>query len=292
MANLLQTHSHFFLRISDYGAPSYLHELTRETPRDTLYRRLRRTLLFAPTDLPEWTFDHADLVDMTISYADRLQAIPPQICQLQSLLKLCLDRCAISSLPDEVCSLPNLKDLSISACRQLTRLPDTIGNLQQLWYLSFWGCDSLTTLPDSIGQLNLLRGLDVECCTTISQLPSTLGSLTSLRYLRLDHLPAVTRLPASIGLLTSLILFSVNDTPLHFLPSSLCCLSSNLDFRQMQKRWEPFEPIRIKLWNGYSEAKILFLIISARRKHRRTLPDELWCLILNEFMYLNITTLS
>ncbi|MFX1392589.1 MAG: leucine-rich repeat domain-containing protein [Promethearchaeota archaeon] len=102
------------------------------------------------------------------------------------VIRLDLSDCNLTSIPDEVFSFPNLKELILSR-NNFTSLPKEIGNLTSLEILEL-SHNKLTTLPDEIGDLRALQKLYLSF-NHISNLPTSISKLTSLRLISIYSNP-------------------------------------------------------------------------------------------------------
>jgi hypothetical protein len=138
-----------------------------------------------------------------------LLSLPSEISSLTRLQELRVHHAGIRRLPESVCSLTQLKWLSLDQCNCLRQLPSSFGSLSSLQELSVAGCSNLRELPGSLEGLTALRSLTLRGCVYLIQLPESLGELTSLHTLSLEGCKSLTRLPDSTGQLTALIRMSL-----------------------------------------------------------------------------------
>lgn len=101
-----------------------------------------------------------------------------------SLELLNLDNNHLTSLPDSLGSLYNLKRLFI-ASNKLQSLPSTLGTLENLFVLNL-SDNQLHELPGQIGNLAKLEWFNVGN-NQLSTLPNSFGQLTNLKVLLLNH---------------------------------------------------------------------------------------------------------
>ncbi|XP_043687680.1 disease resistance protein TAO1-like [Telopea speciosissima] len=92
----------------------------------------------------------------------------------------------------------NLKVLSLSSCRQLSRTPDVSKN-RLLEVLILKDCENLVGIHTSIGYLNNLVTLDMSGCETLVDLPIETCQLTSLETLNLKQCKNLNMLPEKLG---------------------------------------------------------------------------------------------
>ena len=143
--------------------------------------------------LSEEIGDFPSLTQLDISYNKTLKEVPYSLGDLEHLQTLCLQGCALNTLPDGIDDLTTkLRDLDLTG-NQIELLPDCIGEIQSLrciWLTK----NRLKTLPHTIGNLVRLRELYVDE-NILTDIPNEIGRLTSmtklsLRYNRLTSLPA------------------------------------------------------------------------------------------------------
>ncbi|CAI5457692.1 unnamed protein product [Closterium sp. Yama58-4] len=91
-----------------------------------------------------------------------------------SLIHLTLADCTtLSSLPDELSLMLNLRSLTLSALPHLSSLPSSLHLLSHsLRDLSIISCDSLQALPCSLTLLSSLSSLHLSGCASLTTLPS------------------------------------------------------------------------------------------------------------------------
>ncbi len=82
----------------------------------------------------------------------------------------------ITSIPDQICQLPNLKKI-LSLYNKIRSLPDSFGNLTSLKSLVLPGND-LRILPDSFGNLSSLKILNLEG-NPLQSVPDSFSNLLS-----------------------------------------------------------------------------------------------------------------
>jgi hypothetical protein len=102
--------------------------------------------LFAtlPENLKRFTFKNTSVGGETISLN-----IPNDISRFKQLQALNFVNCIVS-LPEAMCSLPNLQYLSLVDNKNLQRLPECIGDMPNLMVLNMPGAEGKNIIPDSI----------------------------------------------------------------------------------------------------------------------------------------------
>ncbi|KAH8957731.1 hypothetical protein BDL97_07G106300, partial [Sphagnum fallax] len=117
---------------------------------------------------------------------------------------LCLKKCMIQKLPNNLFFCSQLQVLDLAQCQSLEEIPSPISQLNALQELDLNGCSNLKELPPSIGQLNALQELDLNGCSNLKKLPPSIGQLNALQKLDLSWCSKLKELPSSIGQLNAL----------------------------------------------------------------------------------------
>jgi len=123
----------------------------------------------------------------------------------------------ISSLPEKLFELTQLKELSLSG-NQLQALPEGIGKLKHLELLDLAG-NALTQLPTEIEKLHQLRHLDLAY-NHLTNLPQEICQLKLLNYLDCSA-NQLTRLPQSLFVCSELQTLRLGDNDLQYLPEEI-----------------------------------------------------------------------
>jgi leucine-rich repeat protein SHOC2 len=146
------------------------------------------------------TIENGRVVVLALEEFGLTGAVPAEIGQLTSLVRLYLRSNQLTSLPGEAGQLTSLRELDLYG-NQLTSLPAGFGQLTSLQRLVLHD-NRLTSLPAEIGQLMSLRELYLGN-NQLTSVPAEIGQQTSLRVLNLGS-NQLTSLPAEIGQLTGL----------------------------------------------------------------------------------------
>jgi Leucine-rich repeat (LRR) protein len=80
---------------------------------------------------------------------------------LNNVKWLCLKKCMIRNLPNNLFNCLQLRVLNLAQCQNLENIPSFVNQLNALQELDLSGCSNLKELPPSIGQLNALQELDL-----------------------------------------------------------------------------------------------------------------------------------
>jgi Leucine-rich repeat (LRR) protein len=128
--------------------------------------------------IPDWVFEMKKLKNLTIdgmfpeyNHEDygayklkrncfRVDEIPPQIKNLTELKSLILPDNDLSSIPNELITLKNLKIIDLSNNPRLHNVTN-LEKIVSLEFLSFYGCH-LTNMPTNIGNLRHLKKLALD----------------------------------------------------------------------------------------------------------------------------------
>ena len=163
---------------------SYLHELSKKAPEDTV------DLSFCRQRRMPWD-------ELTVSF--------------HHVKRLNLSYNSFASLPEVVFSMNALEEL-IVVNAGLTELSKKISRLDSLKVLSL-SQNHLTVLPESLCSLTLLSAVDLRYNDLLT-LPENIGSLTNLKALLLQH-NEIVRLPHQIFSLQSLRELLCEGNPMH-----------------------------------------------------------------------------
>jgi hypothetical protein len=112
--------------------------------------------------------------------------IPPQLCAITSLRRLCICRCSITGpIPAAIGQLVGLEELQLFGNRLTGSIPDSLSQLVRLKLLSLGeytgGNDfSVGPLPACLGHLTGLEALFMANCNLRGPLPAWLGNLTGV----------------------------------------------------------------------------------------------------------------
>jgi hypothetical protein len=240
------------------------------------------------------------LLEINNSTHATCESLAGRLGALTQLAQLTFDCCSnLASLPDEIRELGRLTDLTITSCDVFTMLPDSVTELTALASLSLLNCPMLLCLPANIGALRLtkltLRSVGLE------QLPLSVGRLTTLRSLRVAHCQLLSSLPMAICNLP------LDDCYVFDCPYVDDWLSEMLARNQSQygqylqdstRKCHSFwlrhlrgfgtgNHVLPNMRSCYHRPSVLVLVLVARRRRIRHLPDELWRMILTDFLWNN-----
>ncbi|XP_028760595.1 TMV resistance protein N-like [Neltuma alba] len=138
--------------------------------------------------------------------------------KLQSLSRVNISNCKVLSEIQDLSEVPNLTELRLDGCINLTKIHDSLGflgklkrlsamrcknlktlppriKLTSLEHLNLFGCSSLKSFPEISDKMEKLKTLDLES-TAIESLPSSICNLVGLESLNMEACPDLKQLPA------------------------------------------------------------------------------------------------
>ncbi|CAN6699573.1 unnamed protein product [Malus baccata var. baccata] len=101
--------------------------------------------------------------------------------------------------------VPNLEELILEGCSNLSKIDPSIGHLKRLSLVNLSRCWELTSLPREFYKLKSVETLNLNRCTNFRELHEDIGEMISLRTLDIEH-TAIREVPPSIGHLKRLSL--------------------------------------------------------------------------------------
>ena len=146
----------------------------------------------------------------------KLTKVPDSISDLRELTYLDLCGNLLSSLPESLRNLTDLKTLYLGP-NNFRSLPNWLGDLKNLEFLEL-GYNKLSSLPESLGNLENLKELGLMN-NNLQTLPKCLKSLKNLKILYLNGCN-LHSLPEWLGNLTNLEILEIADNNLSILPES------------------------------------------------------------------------
>ncbi|ESW32810.1 hypothetical protein PHAVU_001G018900 [Phaseolus vulgaris] len=122
-----------------------------------------------------------------------------------NLFDLTLDHCDdLTQLPSSICGMNSLQNLSLTNCHNLTQLPLELGKLKSLEILRLYACPDLKTLPNSICGMKRLKYIDISQCVNLTCFPEEIGGLVSLEKIDMRECSMIRNIPKSVLSLQSL----------------------------------------------------------------------------------------
>ncbi|XP_058758770.1 putative disease resistance protein At3g14460 [Vicia villosa] len=154
-------------------------------------------------------------------------------------------------LYDLLPKMKQLRMLSLSSYKSITKVPNSIGNLFSMKYLNL-SQTNIERLPSEICELYHLQFLLLAGCKRLTELPEDMGKLISLRYLDVSN-TALREMPVQLAKLENLHTLSdfvvskhnggLNIAELGKLPH----LHGKLSISQLQNVNDPFEVDRANI---------------------------------------------
>ncbi|CAL5205975.1 unnamed protein product [Lathyrus oleraceus] len=122
-----------------------------------------------------------------------------------NISELTLDHCEdLTEIPPSICRIHSLRNLSLTNCHSLTQLPIKLGSLRSLEILRLYACPVLRTLPPSISEMTRLKYIDISQCVNLTGFPEATGKLVSLEKIDMRECPMISNIPKSALSLHSL----------------------------------------------------------------------------------------
>ncbi|XP_058782478.1 putative disease resistance protein At3g14460 [Vicia villosa] len=168
---------------------------------------------------------------------------------LQEQLPLCL--LSNKVLHDLLPTMIQLRVLSLSSYKSITKVPDSIGNLLYMQYLNL-SHTNIVRLPSEICKLYRLQFLLLAGCKRFTELPKEMGKLINLRYLDVSN-TALREMPVQIAKLVNIhtlsdFVISKHNGGLNIAHlGKFLHLHGKLSISQLQNVNEPFEVDRANI---------------------------------------------
>lgn len=274
------------------------HQMTRMPEFAGSYFNLTALTIyrcFMLSCLPESIGLLAHLATLKIIECDVLSWLPESIGTLVKLTNLTVSKVGlVTRLPESIGQLTRLSSLYVSRCCNLQVLPTSLGSLSTLESLTVAKCNILTTMP--ICGLIALRHLVIRDCPMLTRLPD-MGKLTLLHDVSISD-TGLTMLPRSIGLLTRLRFLVLNCNAdlvypklmnaTDYQPSTspyvdpvtgLCVSLMPIGYDHFDHCVSTTPQLFTMPWNSRYLTQlpgIMTLVLVARRRNVRHLPDEVW----------------
>ncbi|XP_058758789.1 putative disease resistance RPP13-like protein 1 [Vicia villosa] len=121
-------------------------------------------------------------------------------------------------------TMKQLRMLSLSSYKSITKVPKSIGNLIDLRYLNL-SHTSIERLPSETCKLYHLQFLLLAGCKRLTELPEDMGKLVNLYYLDVSN-TALKEMPEDMGKLVNLRHLDVSDTVLREMPIQITKLQN------------------------------------------------------------------
>ncbi|XP_058721787.1 putative disease resistance protein At3g14460 isoform X1 [Vicia villosa] len=168
---------------------------------------------------------------------------------LQEQFPLCL--LSNKVVHDLLPTMKQLRMLSLSSYRSITKVPNSIGNLLHMRYLNL-SHTNIESLPSEICKLYNLQFLLLAGCKRFTELPEDMGKLVNLRYLDVSN-TALREMPVQIAQLKNLhtlsdFVVSKHNGGLNIAQlGKFLYLHGKLSISQLQNVNDPFEVDRANI---------------------------------------------
>lgn len=113
-----------------------------------------------------------------------LKTIPHEVFEMKDLQQLDLSSNSLTTISDELATLPQLNILELSNC-EFTTVPNILGQISSLEQLDL-SHNAIASLPDSFSELHNLKKLSLYRCD-FEQVPGILKDLPKLEVLNADY---------------------------------------------------------------------------------------------------------
>ncbi|CAK8564622.1 unnamed protein product [Lathyrus sativus] len=232
----------------NFGMHDFIHDLATEKVSSYSFNMDRFDLDDTPHNFSynRGTYDSYDKFDQLYGLKNlRIFLAFP----LQEQLPLCL--LSNKVVHDLLPTMKQLRVLSLSSYKSITKVPNSIGNLSYMQYLNL-SHTNIERLPTEICKLYRLQFLLLAGCKRFTELPEDIGKLVNLRYLDVSD-TTLREMPVQIAKLENLHSLSdfvvskhnggLNIADLGKLPH----LHGNLSISQLQNVNDPFEVDRANI---------------------------------------------
>ncbi|KAG4953497.1 hypothetical protein AAZX31_14G076900 [Glycine max] len=205
---------------SDYFLPPFINKMPNLRALiiinySTSYARLQNVSVFRNlTNLRSLWLEKVSIPQLSGSVLQNLGKLFVVLCkinnsldgkQFPNLSELTLDHCDdLTQLPSSICGIKSLQNLSVTNCHHLSQLPVEFGKLRSLEILRLYACPDLETLPPSMCDMKRLKYIDISQCVNLSCFPEEIGRLVCLEKIDMRECPMIRYLPKSAVALQSL----------------------------------------------------------------------------------------
>ena len=170
-----------------------------------------------------------NLKTLKITRAPDLVDLPASIYNLNLLTSLSITNTGLTTIPDGISKLTQLKNLDLTF-NKITDLASDIVDLKELEMISFVRNFNLKALPNDIGNLSNLKRLALQSCQ-LTELPESLMELSNLEALTFNF-NNIVKLPEDWSKLKKLKILNAERNKLETIPASLLTLE-NLEVLQL-----------------------------------------------------------
>ncbi|XP_076897501.1 TMV resistance protein N-like [Bidens hawaiensis] len=159
------------------------HNMIQELPSSigNLTKLIRLNLTYCQNlnTLPATTVRLKYLKTFQLHGCIKLESLPENLGQLESLEDLIVSSTNIRSIPNSVRRCKHLKTLDVHDCKSLTYLPPALGDIESLEVLRA-ARSAIMVIPDSICSSKSLKILDLRGCFNLHELPTYLSNIERL----------------------------------------------------------------------------------------------------------------
>jgi len=164
--------------------------------------------------------------------------IPSSISKLTNLTTLLLNGCGLTSIPDSIGQLKELKTLGLTANElKWDEIPSSMGDLAKLEELTLASNQFPGVMPVFFSRLKALTFLDLDSSQLQGKLPTAMPFPTSLQKLWLYGNQFTGRIPEYIGQLTAMVDLDLSENQFTGpIPESIVQLKTMKDLNLMKNQ--------------------------------------------------------
>ncbi|KVI01724.1 Disease resistance protein [Cynara cardunculus var. scolymus] len=164
---------------------------------------------------------------------------------LINLQKVSFIMCKIGNAFEELSSntWPGLVEIEMDYCQDLVGFPSILCSSVHLKRMSITNCNEMCELPEEIGNLTSLETLSLCSCTKLEKLPESVTRLEKLSIVDISDCLSLTELPEEIGKLGGLRKINMKGcTGVHEIPTSAKELSNTqvICNEEISYQWQDF----------------------------------------------------
>ncbi|KAM3012895.1 hypothetical protein FF2_025824 [Malus domestica] len=176
----------------------------KHLPKELIWLCWKRCLL---ESIPDDFFDQPRLVVLDMQWSKLVQVW--EGCKLLERLKILnLSNSLFLIKSPDFSQVPNLEELILKGCVNLSEIHPSIGQLQKLSLVNLKECEKLSSLPRDFYKLKSVETLLLNDCLEFKELHEDLCEMKSLRILEADD-TAIRQIPSSTVRLKNLTLLSL-----------------------------------------------------------------------------------
>ncbi|XP_068343922.1 disease resistance protein RPV1-like [Pyrus communis] len=165
----------------------------KHLPKELIWLCWRK---FPLESIPDDFFNQPRLAVLDMQHSKLVQVWKGfKLLQKLKIINLSYSRFLIKS-PD-FSQLPNLEELILEGCGNLSEIHPSIGHLKRLSLVNLTSCYRLISLPRDFYELKSVETLYLNQCSKLSELHEDLGEMISLRILEVE-LTVIRQVPPSI----------------------------------------------------------------------------------------------